>query len=158
MVTMTGWVAAERIPQLLQDADICVDPAPATELNQRSTMIKLGEYLALGKPVVAYDLLESRRTAEDAAVLVPPGDARAFAEQIARIGEDPALRCRLAHSARDRAGYLTWERSESALLAAYASLRAPADSDTGAGHHRRGAGRAQHQQHRSATPQSSRLG
>jgi glycosyltransferase involved in cell wall biosynthesis len=158
MVTMTGWVAAERIPELLQDADICVDPAPATTLNQRSTMIKLGEYLALGKPVVAYDLLESRRTVGDAAVLVPPGDASAFAEQIARLAEDPELRLSLGYRARHRAGDLTWERSESALLAAYASLRAPADSDTGAGRQQLGVEQAQHPRPLSAAPQSSRVG
>jgi glycosyltransferase involved in cell wall biosynthesis len=149
MVTMTGWVEADRVPELLQDADLCVDPAPATALNQRSTMIKLGEYLALGKPVVAYDLLESRRTVADAAILVPSGDARAFAEQVARLARDPALRCMLASRARDRAGDLTWEASKPALLAAYASLRAPAVSDTGAGSHRVGVGQAQHL---SATP------
>jgi glycosyltransferase involved in cell wall biosynthesis len=101
---------------------VCVDPAPATALNERSTMIKLMEYLALGKPVVAYDLLETRRTVRDAAMLVPPGDVEAFAERIAMLAEDPALRSKLARRARDRSRELTWETSESALLAAYAGL------------------------------------
>jgi glycosyltransferase involved in cell wall biosynthesis len=122
-VTITGWVTPDRVPVLLQDADVCVDPAPATILNERSTMIKLMEYLALGKPVVAYDLLETRRTVCDAAMLVRPGDAQAFAEQIAMLAQDPVLRSTLAHRARDRARELTWERSESELLAAYAGLR-----------------------------------
>jgi glycosyltransferase involved in cell wall biosynthesis len=121
-VRMTGWVAPDRVPVLLQDADVCVDPAPATALNERSTMIKLMEYLALGKPVVAYDLLETRRTVRDAAMLVPPGDVEAFAERIAMLAEDPALRSKLARRARDRSRELTWETSESALLAAYAGL------------------------------------
>jgi glycosyltransferase involved in cell wall biosynthesis len=123
-VTMTGWVPADRVPVLLQEADICVDPAPATALNERSTMIKLMEYLALGKPVVAYDLLETRRTVGDAALLVQPGDVQAFADRIAVLAEDPELRSTLAHRARERARGLTWEQSESALLAAYASLAA----------------------------------
>jgi glycosyltransferase involved in cell wall biosynthesis len=118
-VRMKGWVAPDQVPALLQDADVCVDPAPATALNERSTMIKLMEYLALGKPVVAYDLLESRRTVRDAAMLVEPGDVRAFAERIAMLAEDPALRSRLAHRARDRARELTWETSEVALLGVY---------------------------------------
>jgi glycosyltransferase involved in cell wall biosynthesis len=121
-VTVTGWVSPEQVPLLLQDADICVDPAPSTPLNERSTMMKVAEYLALGKPVVAYDLLETRRTVGGAALLAPAGDSRAFAERIATLAEDPALRTKLAHQARDRAAALTWETSESELLAVYAGL------------------------------------
>jgi glycosyltransferase involved in cell wall biosynthesis len=124
-VTITGWVSFQEVPDLLADADICVDPAPATELNQRSTMIKLAEYLALGKPVVAYDLLETRRTVQDAALLVRPGDTASFVAQIALLADDPELRLSLARRGRVRALSLTWDNSESALLAAYASLRQP---------------------------------
>jgi glycosyltransferase involved in cell wall biosynthesis len=123
-VTITGWVPLEQVPNLLGEADVCVDPAPATELNERSTMIKVAEYLALGKPVVAYDLLETRRTAQDAALLVPHGDTAAFAERIALLADDPDLRSSLSRRARQRALALTWDKSESALLAAYGGLSA----------------------------------
>lgn len=122
-VTVTGWVRGSQVPELLQDADVCVDPSPKTVLNEHSTMIKVMEYLALGKPVVAFDLLETRRTAGDAAVLVEPGDPEAFARAIAELAANPALRSELAQRARERARELTWERSEAALLAAYAGLR-----------------------------------
>jgi glycosyltransferase involved in cell wall biosynthesis len=122
-VVFTGRVAPNRVAELLQDADVCVDPAPPTGLNERSTMTKLAEYLALGKPVVAYDLLEARRTAGDAALLVPRGDVGAFATAILDVARDPALRQRLADEARRRAKELTWEHSEGALLTAYAALR-----------------------------------
>jgi glycosyltransferase involved in cell wall biosynthesis len=122
-VSFAGRVAAERVPELLQDADVCVDPAPATDVNQRSTMTKIAEYLALGKPVVAYDLLETRRTSGDAALLVAPGNADAFADAISRLARDPALRAHLARSARERATALTWEHSERALCDAYRALR-----------------------------------
>jgi glycosyltransferase involved in cell wall biosynthesis len=125
-VTITGWVPLEQVPSLLADADVCVDPAPATELNERSTMIKVAEYLALGKPVVAYNLLETSRTVQDAALLVPDGDTEAFADRIALLARDPELRSRLAHRARQRSLALTWANSESALLAAYAGLHAHA--------------------------------
>jgi glycosyltransferase involved in cell wall biosynthesis len=107
-VTLTGWVEGRR--------------APGTVLNERSTMIKLAEYLALGKPVVAFDLLETRRTVADAAMLVPVGDIGAFADRIAMLAEDPALRRDLAQRARVRAAELTWEHSEAALLRAYAGF------------------------------------
>lgn len=124
VVTFTGRVAPARVPELLADADICVDPAPPTDVNERSTMTKIAEYLALGKPVVAYDLLETRRTAADAALLVPRGDVAAFAQAISLLAGDPALRRRLANAARARAvASLTWEQSERALLRAYEALR-----------------------------------
>ena len=121
-VTFTGWVEADRVPALLQQADVCVDPAPASEVNQRSTMIKIAEYLALGKPVVAYDLLETRRTAGDAALLVAPGDVHGFTQAIARLAREPQLRSRLAQDARRRAQALTWDHSARALLDAYSTL------------------------------------
>ena len=123
-VRFVGWVGIEEVPGLIREADICVEPAQASELNERSTMIKLAEYLALGKPVIAYDMLETRRTVGDAAVLVRPDDARAFAEQIARLASDPFGRLSLARRAREHARTLTWERSEAALLHAYSSFMA----------------------------------
>lgn len=122
-VTFTGRVAAGRVPELLQQVDLCVDPAPATDVNERSTMTKIAEYLALGKPVVAYDLLETTRTAGDAALLVKRGDAEAFAGAIALLARDPRLRATLSDRARRRVGMLTWEHSERELLSAYAALR-----------------------------------
>jgi glycosyltransferase involved in cell wall biosynthesis len=121
-VTITGWVSPERVRALIDEADVCVDPSPGTLLNQRSTMIKVTEYLALGKPVVAYDLLETRRTVGDAALLVEPGDTAGFADRIVMLADDPALRADLAERARERGRELTWDRSERALLAAYAAL------------------------------------
>jgi glycosyltransferase involved in cell wall biosynthesis len=123
-VTITGWVRSEEVPGLIESADVCVDPAPASDVNQRSTMIKIAEYLALGKPVVAYDLLETRRTAADAALLAPPGNVAAFAEQIAELAQDADLRRRLSRDARKRAAELTWNHSERALLIAYRTITA----------------------------------
>jgi glycosyltransferase involved in cell wall biosynthesis len=121
-VQFAGRVPPDRVPEFLQAADVCVDPAPATDVNARSTMTKIAEYLALGKPVVAYDLLETRRTAADSALLVAPGDVGAFADAIARIAQDPVLRHDLEGRARSRAESLTWEHSERALLAVYERL------------------------------------
>jgi glycosyltransferase involved in cell wall biosynthesis len=122
-VTFTGWVDADRVPELLTRADVCVDPAPATDVNERSTMMKIAEYLSLGKPVVAYDLLEARRTSNGAAMLVPPGDTARFAACIAELARNPELRLQMARTARRRAAELTWDHSERALLEAYGSLR-----------------------------------
>jgi glycosyltransferase involved in cell wall biosynthesis/SAM-dependent methyltransferase len=118
-LTITGWVAWDQVPEILAEADIYVDPAPATEVNNRSTMVKIAEYLALARPVVAFDLLETRRTADGAAVLVTPGDQEAFAAAIDRLANDGAERERLAPLGRLRAVELSWANSERALLGAY---------------------------------------
>jgi glycosyltransferase involved in cell wall biosynthesis len=123
-VTFTGWVPPERVPELLQEADVCVEPAPPIKVNNVSTMTKVAEYLALGKPVVAYDMLETRRTVGDAALLVPADDTAGFAEQIARLARDPELRARLAQAARSRASEISWEHSEKSLLGLYEALTA----------------------------------
>lgn len=122
-VTFTGRVPAQRVPELLQAADICVDTAPPTDVNERSTMTKIAEYMSLGKPVVAYDLLETQRTTGDAAVLAPSGDAGAFADAIVALARDPERRVQLAKKARLRAqAHLTWDQSALQLASAYAAL------------------------------------
>lgn len=118
-VEVTGWVSFADVPDLLDAADICLDPAPPTDVNNRSTMIKIAEYLALGKPVVAYDLLETRRTAGDAALLIPAGDEVRFTDAILALAGDERLRLGLSAAARERAAELVWPKSEEALLAVY---------------------------------------
>ena len=102
-IEFTGHVEHRLVPALIAAADICIDPAPCSELNHRSTMIKVTEYLAAGRPVVAFGLTETRRTAEDAALYAPCGDLDAFAELIVRLAREPALRGG-AGRAGDRAG------------------------------------------------------
>jgi glycosyltransferase involved in cell wall biosynthesis len=125
LVTITGWVHQDRVPELIQEADVCVDPAPATDVNDRSTMTKIAEYMAFGKPVVAYELRETKRTTAGAALLVPPGDADGFADAIVRLAKDPALRAEISAAARRRAGEISWDESERSLLAAFTAVAEP---------------------------------
>ena len=116
----------ERVAALIADADIGIDPAPGTELNHGSTMIKVAEYMGCGRPVVAYDLRETRRTAGDAALYAPCGERQAFVDLIGELARDGERRLRLGRLARERALELTWDRSEEALRAVY---RAPAAAE-----------------------------
>lgn len=122
VVTFTGHVPHAEVPRLLAEADICLDPAPANRLNHRSTMIKIAEYMAAARPVVAFRLRETERTTAGTAALAECGDLCAFAQQIGRLARRPALRLELARRGHERARELVWERSESALLAGYARL------------------------------------
>lgn len=121
-VTFTGHVPHARVAALIADADVGIDPAPGSELNHGSTMIKVAEYMGAGRPVVAYDLRETRRTAGDAALLAPCGDRQAFVDFIGELARDGERRLRFGHLARTRALELTWDRSEEALRAVYARL------------------------------------
>lgn len=121
-VRFTGRVEPPRVWEHLHAADICVDPAPPGELNDRSTMVKVAEYLAAGKPVVAFALPETARTVGDAALLVKGGDPAEFADAIALLSEDHDQRRELAHRAVQRVRGLTWEHSARELLAAYERL------------------------------------
>jgi glycosyltransferase involved in cell wall biosynthesis len=121
-VTLTGWVPYENVPGLLAEADVCVDPAPCGPLNHRSTMMKVAEYLAAGRPVVAFELLESRRTAGDAALFAGCDDGRGFADLVARLARDGDMRRTLGERAVARRDELVWERSAHALVEAYERL------------------------------------
>ncbi|HET6997988.1 MAG TPA: glycosyltransferase family 4 protein [Solirubrobacterales bacterium] len=123
-VQFTGRVPHAEVPALLADADICLDPAPCTELNQRSTMIKIAEYMAARRPVVAYPLLETRRTAGDAVAFAGSDDPASFAAEVAALAREPERRATLARLAGQRARSLGWEASEQQLLSAYAGLAA----------------------------------
>lgn len=121
-VVFTGRVPHDEVPFLLARADVCVDPAPCNELNHRSTMIKIAEYMAAGKPIVAFDLRETRRTAGDAALYAPCGDIDGFAARIAEIAASRELHRELVAQAERRLSQLLWEHSAEALLAAYERL------------------------------------
>lgn len=121
-IAITGWLDSDKVPPIVREADVCVDPAHPTSLNDRSTMIKIAEYLAAGRPVVAYELTETQRTAAGAVCLAGRGDPACFAERVAALAQDERKRRRAAERARRRAPELTWERSEQELLRAYGQL------------------------------------
>lgn len=137
VVTFAGWVEADKLPAYLEAFDICVAPEPANGYTELCTMIKIMEYMAYAKPVVAFDLLEHRRTTGDAALYADTGNPEVLAERIRELLNDPDLRSELGRLGRRRVeSELAWEYQERALLAAYATLgarrrdgRAPVASD-----------------------------
>ena len=73
-VELTGFVSDEELQANLAAADICVDPDPSSPLNDVSTWIKVMEYMASAKPIVSFDLKETRFSARDAAMYVEPNN------------------------------------------------------------------------------------
>lgn len=123
-VTFTGRTEHDRVLELVRDADICIDTAECTELNHRTSMVKVAEYLSLGRPTVAFALRETQRTADGAAALAECGRWDRFAALVAELAASEPRRRELASRARARAEALTWEHSETALLAGYQRMLA----------------------------------
>jgi glycosyltransferase involved in cell wall biosynthesis len=122
-VTFTGFIDDESLVRYLSTADICLDPNPTSPLNDVSTWIKVMEYMALGKPVVSFDLKETRKSAADAALYVRPDDEVEFATAIARLMDDAALRLSMGERGRARVNeLLNWDITSRNLLEAYRRL------------------------------------
>jgi glycosyltransferase involved in cell wall biosynthesis len=122
-VWFTGRVPDEDLVRYLSTTDICVVPDNANAFTDRSTMVKLMEYMALGKPVVAFDLTEHRYTAQDAAIYVAHNDAYELAKAIAALMDDPARRQAMGARGRERIEReLAWQYSVPRLLQVYMRL------------------------------------
>jgi glycosyltransferase involved in cell wall biosynthesis len=120
-VEFAGWRGDDDIRLILSTSDVCLAPDPPSPLNDVSTMIKIPEYMALGRAIASYALHESRVSAGDAALYAAPGDPDSLGRCVAELLDDPALRERMGAQARERVeSELAWQHSEGALLAAYA--------------------------------------
>ncbi|MGF1648006.1 MAG: glycosyltransferase family 4 protein [Kineosporiaceae bacterium] len=101
-VTFPGRVDAAVIADQLSSADLGLCPDLRTPLNDVSTMNKTMEYMSYALPVVAFDLVETRYSAADAAVYVPSGDEAGFAAAVAALLDDPERRRAMGLAARRR--------------------------------------------------------
>jgi glycosyltransferase involved in cell wall biosynthesis len=115
---------------MLNTADICVNPDVANELNDLSTMNKVMEYMALGKPIVQFDLTEARCSAQDAAVYARRNDAADLAVRMVELIDDPARRAAMGARGRQRIlEELEWRHEAPRLLAAYRALWSPSEAE-----------------------------
>jgi glycosyltransferase involved in cell wall biosynthesis len=112
-VTFTGLVPPPAVAAYLRAARVLVLPNPASAISTRFTSpLKLFEYMAAGKPIVASDLPSIREVLrnEENALLVSPGDALALAAGVRRLLDDPALADRLSRTAATDVRAYTWDR------------------------------------------------
>jgi glycosyltransferase involved in cell wall biosynthesis len=123
-VVLAGFQTKEEFTAALRDADVCVAPDPPSPFNDISTMNKIVEYMALGRPCVAFGLPENRITGADAAVYADEPTFQSLARAIGRLLDDEQERTRLGDQARERfARVLAWEHSAPELRRAYERLR-----------------------------------
>jgi glycosyltransferase involved in cell wall biosynthesis len=120
-VNFTGRVPDRELLEVLSTADVCVNPDKPCEMNDISTMIKIAEYMALGKPIVQFDLKEGRYTAGQASLYSNNQDQVAsFADNILWLLENPVERERMGEFGRKRVEQqLAWDFSIVNLISAY---------------------------------------
>ena len=122
-VIFTGRVPDAELLDILNTAQVCVNPDEFNEMNDKSTMNKILEYMALGKPIVQFEMIEGRFSAQDASLYAKPNDAIDLAAKILELVDDPARREQMGRFGRERiVDELSWKHQAPKLLAAYEAL------------------------------------
>ena len=120
IVEFTGRVPDQTMLEYLNTADVCVNPDEYNAMNDKSTMNKVLEYMALGKPIVQFDLTEGRFSAQKASLYARRNDSADLARKIASLLDDPDARERMGSIGRRRiTSELSWEHTSRAMLEAY---------------------------------------
>jgi glycosyltransferase involved in cell wall biosynthesis len=122
-VTLTGRVDDHTLFSILSTADVCVNPDRVSAYNDLSTMNKIMEYMALGKPIVQFDVTEGRFSAREASLYAKPNDPDDFGEKILELLADPARREQMGRFGEQRVReQLAWNHEQPKLLQAYDTL------------------------------------
>jgi glycosyltransferase involved in cell wall biosynthesis len=122
-VTFTGRIDDDTLMTILSTADVCVNPDRPNPMNDKSTMNKIMEYMALGKPVVQFDLAEGRVSAQESSLYARNTDVADFGDKILELVDDPERRAAMGAVGRKRVlNELSWSHEAPKLLAAYEAL------------------------------------
>ena len=119
-VTFYGRVSDQVLLEVLNTADVCVNPDVANEMNDKSTMNKIMEYMALRKPIVQYDLVEGRFSAEGASLYAKGNDEQDMANKIIQLLDSADLRSEMGEIGYQRIKQsLEWKFEIPKLLKVY---------------------------------------
>jgi glycosyltransferase involved in cell wall biosynthesis len=120
-IEFTGLVSSgQELGSIISTADVCVSPDEANRMNDISTMNKIVEYMALGKPIVQFDLREGRVSAGPASLYAERNDVTSLAQGIVELVDDQELGARMGQLGQERfRATLSWEAQIPQLLSAY---------------------------------------
>ena len=119
-VEFTGRASDQQMLEYLNTADVCVNSDKYNSMNDKSTMNKILEYMALAKPIVQFDLTEGRYSAQDASLYAKNNEAEDMAKKIMELLDNPELRKKMGAYGRNRVvNELSWEHTSKALLEGY---------------------------------------
>jgi glycosyltransferase involved in cell wall biosynthesis len=132
LVTFTGRVDDATLFTILSTADVCVNPDRPNAMNDKSTMNKIMEYMALGRPIVQFDLAEGRVSAGEASLYARNTDTAEFGDKILELVDDPVRRDRMGAFGQKRIyGELAWDHEVAKLLNAYEKVFSLRSSPSG---------------------------
>ncbi|MBI1388174.1 MAG: glycosyltransferase [bacterium] len=119
-IRVGGYVASQRVPTLVGAADVCVACFDDVRAARAKSPLKIAEYLAAGKAIVASRVGDAPWMIEGCGLAVTPESAEALAEGILSYLTDPARRARDGERARRRAEDLfNWDRGADTLMELY---------------------------------------
>ena len=122
-VEFPGRVSDEYLADVLNTADVCVNPDLPSEMNDKSTMNKIMEYMAFGKPIVQFTLKEGQFSAQEASLYAKNTDTDDFAEKILWLLENPEKAAEMGRFGRERVvNELSWDFEKPKLIGAYKKL------------------------------------
>lgn len=122
-VRFTGYIPYADFYELLATSDICVNPEPSNEFTDRSTMLKIMDYMTFGKPIIQFKTTEGQVTAGDSAIYIENNDEELFAEAIIDLLNNPTKRKAMgACGWRRIKDSLNWEKQKDNLFEAYSRL------------------------------------
>jgi glycosyltransferase involved in cell wall biosynthesis len=133
-VTFTGRVSDGELLEMLNTSDVCVNPDRVNEMNDKSTMNKIMEYMALKKPIVQFEVTEGRISAKDASLYAKADDTQDFADKILTLIDDEDRRRKMGEFGYNRVvNELSWKHEAPKLLAAYEAVFSPRLERAGVG-------------------------
>jgi glycosyltransferase involved in cell wall biosynthesis len=108
-IDLVGYIAARDLPARYRGFDVLAVPSLETAgwIEQFGRVAV--EAMACGVPVIASDSGALPEVVGDAGVLVPPGNALAWACTLERLARDPTEQQRLADAAHARAQHYSWQ-------------------------------------------------
>ena len=122
-VIFTGRIPDKDLIDYLSTCDVCVNPDVVNEMNDKSTMNKIMEYMAMAKPIVQFDMTEGRFTAQGASLYAKANDPEDFGKKILELLDNPEERKTMGTLGRERVIHdLQWEQEKPKYIAAYSHL------------------------------------
>jgi len=124
-VRFTGYVPYELLYEYLSTADLCVNPEIRNSFTDKSTMIKIMDYMTFGKAIVMFYTKEGAVTAGESAVYVQDSSVEVFADTIIATLEDGDKRKQMGEFGKNRIrNDLNWDIQKKSLRRAYEHLEA----------------------------------
>lgn len=119
-VEFTGRVPDQVLLDYMNTADVCVNSDTYNSMNDKSTMNKILEYMALAKPIVQFELTEGHYSAQEASLYAQQNNAKDMADKIVFLLDNPETRRKMGMIGYNRiVNELSWEHTSKALLEGY---------------------------------------